>query len=174
MSSRFEEVLRLLPRAHHPTEEPVRGATPEQMGRLTDILGFSLSSELEDWLSTCNGTPGGPGGLFGIETGRQNLEISTYLDLFPAWRHRRWVPIGGDGTGSYFVLSAGADRGCVGFVEPSLDELEIQYWMATSLRTFLRELLLDEISETGWPFEREYVERVDPGLLAMTPIAVED
>jgi len=170
----YGEVLDLLPLAHQPADWRVRGATPRDIHELERSLSYPVPEELAEWLIECNGTPGGPGGLYGTGTLLPWLEISGYLEMFPEWRERCWIPIGGDGAGNYFVYSVNEPRSYVGFVEPAVDENEVQYWMATSLAIFLRELLRDEISETRWPFDRRYVASVDPGLLDVVPSPFEE
>lgn len=165
----YDDIVPLLEVAHHPASEPVQGATDEELRRLEERLGLRLPSCLADWLRVCRGSTGGPGGLFGTGSGRQHLEIDWMLDRFPEWRGRGWIPVAGDGCGNYYVLLSHEPGERIGFVETMKATDEIAYVTATSLHTFLREMPRDEVEETGWPFDRDYVALVDPDLLAVSP-----
>jgi hypothetical protein len=91
------------------------------------------------------------------------------LELFPAWRALGWIAVAGDGCGNYYVLMTDRQGAPVGFVETMSSVTEVDYLTASSLNTFLREMLLDQANPTGWPFDRDYIARVDPDLLDMSP-----
>lgn len=162
--------MSLVSRAHPDPSEVVRGASDADLTELGVHLGFPVPSELADWLRVCRGSTAGPGGLFGIGNAVDGLNISGYLTWFPEWRESGWIPVAGDGTGNYYILDVGRTGHPVGFVEPSETVSEVQYFVASGLGVFLRELLVHEISSNRWPFDRDYVERVDTAVLALEPL----
>jgi len=162
--------MALVARAHPDPSEVVRGASEADLTGLGKHLGFPVPNELADWLRVCRGSTAGPGGLFGVGNAADGLNMNSHLRWFPGWLDRGWIPVAGDGTGNYYILDA-LERGHpVGFVEPSETVSEVQYFVASGLEVFLRELLVHEISRNRWPFDRDYVGRVDPALLVLEPL----
>lgn len=160
----FEEVLRLIPLAHPDPDELITGATERDLASLDQILGFDPPPELTEWLSVCRGSTAGPGNLYGVGNDHDWLNISDLYRTLPEFRAKRWIPVAGDGAGNFYVLDASLPTHPVGFVE-SIDGTEIiQFYVASGLLLFLREILTVEVSRTGWPFDRDYVKRVDPSL----------
>jgi hypothetical protein len=140
------------------------------LGQLAVDLGAPPPADLVEWLRACRGTTAGPGGLYGVGQDPEWLDIKYMLDVFPTWRGHGWIPVGGDGNGNYFVLTTGSGGNPVGFVEPMETEEEIEYYVASNLFIFLREVLANEVARTGWPFDKQYVSRVDPDLLTLSPL----
>ena len=145
-------------------------ASDADLTELGVCLGFPVPSELAAWLRVCRGSTAGPGGLFGVGNTADGLNIDSYLTWFPEWLEEGWIPVAGDGTGNYYILDASKNGHPVGFVEPSETVSEVQYFVASGLGVFLRELLVHEISRNRWPFDRNYVGRVDPAVLALEPL----
>jgi hypothetical protein len=160
-------VLRLLPQLLRPPGEPLPpGATGEQIDRLADCLGFPPPPELEHWLRCRNGPCVGPGGVYGIETARDFLDIRGYLALYPEWRERGWIPIAGNGTGDRYVVDALqslAPSQAVYFVDCHESTDEPAYVVASGVWRFLAFLFEKELgSGRAWPFTRDYVLERDP------------
>jgi hypothetical protein len=110
--SRIVELVHGAVRA--PEDADVDGASPQELEELEQRLGHPLPGQLADWLRICRGAAIGPGGFFGNRPDRPSLDIPAYLDLFPEWAGKSWLPVAGDGCGNYYVLLPSSD---VGFVD---------------------------------------------------------
>lgn len=164
-----EDLIPLVRAAHHPPEDRLEGASEAEIRELESRIGVRIPDSLWQWLRVCRGSAGGEGGIYGVGNRRRDLDIESLLELFPDWRALGWIPIAGDGCGNYYVLMTERPGAPVGFIETIESEVDVLYVTATSLHTFLREMLTDEIESTGWPFDREYIARVDPELLYVSP-----
>jgi cell wall assembly regulator SMI1 len=106
----FEKVKELLSQVPQPPERPMPGGVREaSLHDFESWLGYSLPEPMREWLALSNGPFVGPGGTYGIGTGRKSLEIKAYLDANPEWRNRKWIPVAGDGCGNLYVLVAQAN-----------------------------------------------------------------
>jgi cell wall assembly regulator SMI1 len=165
----MRDVLDLLGRAPKPPEEPApAGASQADLDELARRLGFGIPRALEDWLLVCNGSLAGPGGLYGANTANENVDIAFHLDLYPAWRRKRWIPVAGDGTGGRYVIDAGhayADHDAVYFIDTAESIDQPAYIVASDLHHFLTFLLEKEPGTRGWPFDAEFVTARDPRIL---------
>lgn len=175
--SEFDDVLRLIAAADLPpdVDSPPTGATAADLRQLRDDLGFDLPEVLTRWLSTCNGSFAGEGGLFGANlTGtRTFLDIYSYVASSPSWRERRWIPLAGDGCGDYYILDASHSHfpgDAIFFVDQS-DYDALDYAVASDLPTFLRQHLLRSLDQDPeldqaprWPFDQATTLAVDPRL----------
>jgi hypothetical protein len=158
---RVTELLRLVPSP--PGEELPAGITAPRVRAVANRLRTRFPEELVEWLGVSNGPCVGPGGLFGVETGRDFLDIEYVTRLFPHWIDKGWIPVAGDGNGNYYVLLNESDRHPVGFVEASVDADSLGFVVASSLSKFLEALLKKEVGrDTGWPFDRATVVAHDP------------
>jgi cell wall assembly regulator SMI1 len=169
LAGMYEDLLPLLEAAHHPPEDPLEGASGDEIRELESRIGLRFPDSLAAWLRVCRGSAGGEGGIFGVGNQRAFLDIDTVLELFPEWRESGWIPIAGDGCGNYYVLITDRPDPPVGFIETISSQTELDYITATSLHIFLREMLLNAATATGWPFDRQYVIEVDPELLDVSP-----
>ncbi len=165
----LQEVLELLLGAQAAPTKTVEGATDEELMQLEQDLGRPLPEELRTWLEACKGSVAGPGSLYGVGNEAEWLNISYHVGLNSSWRQTGLIPVAGDGAGNTYVLDTRIVGNPIGFVEEIEDPEEIQYYCASGFMIFLRELLLDYISDTAWPFDRDYIARVDPGLLSLHP-----
>jgi cell wall assembly regulator SMI1 len=174
--SPWDAVLDLLDRVTRVPGEVIRGASFDDLRRLEAALGSEVPESLAAWLSLCNGVTAGPGGLFGTGTSREFLNIECITPLFPSWSERGWIPVAGDGAGSYYVLETGGGQGTsetVLFIEATEDSETPSYLAASRLSRFLVFLLEKELDRnSGWPFRRKFFEERDPELLtiANTPL----
>lgn len=99
------------------------------------------------------------------------LDIASHYRLHPHWLERGWIPIAGDGCGSYYVLDLTArtrsghpvlfldweDSSVLGCGTPS-------YVVASGLWPFLLYLLLGEKKEAYNIWNEAEALREDPGL----------
>lgn len=168
----FGTVADLLARAPRPPGgRPYAGASDEQLSRLEHQLGYPLPPSMAAWLSLCNGIVAGPGGLYGVATDEDFLNINSILSLYPDWRDRKWLPVAGDGTGNHYVLDASRnylDGDAIYFVDASENAHALAYVVASDLRGFLTFLLDRELGRQGWPFDANYVLGRDPGIARVT------
>jgi cell wall assembly regulator SMI1 len=167
----YDDVLDLLERVERPpSPRPVSGASDEQLAGLRRTLGFEPPAELLAWLRVCNGVIAGPGGLYGADPPEDFLDIA--VTLHPGWRENRWIPVAGDGTGNQYVLDASRqhfDGDAVYFVDVMEDPDALSYAVASSLEQLFRFLLLSDLGDRRWPFDKAHVSTADPALLAVTP-----
>jgi hypothetical protein len=108
------------------------------------------------------------------------LDIEAVLNLQQdsGWKEKGWIPIAGDGCGSYNVISM-LDRspsGCPIFFIDERDYATAVYVVASNLWTFLRFVLRAEMLEPDeylsyWPYNRERVLAEDPELEEIVGIA---
>lgn len=178
LSSVYDDVLELLKRTQDPDAGPIVGATDDEIRSLETAIGMSLPESLKSWLRVCRSSLGGEGGIYGTSQSHSEfLNIDARLDLYPTWRELGWIPIAGDGCGNQYVIVDYEGREAVAFIEAVVDPEQIAYFTATTLDIFLREMLhemlRDEADKSGWPFDRNYVQRVDPDLLEISPNPVE-
>ncbi|GAA2569306.1 hypothetical protein GCM10010435_49050 [Winogradskya consettensis] len=161
--SGIADLLRRVPVPVPPGAGPVLGATDEQIASIAGHYESPLPDVYVRWLRFCNGTPAGPGGLYGAGTSWDGLDALRILQRHPCWATLGWIPVAGDGNGNTYIL----DTDAVYFVE-AMDESEPAYTAAGSLPVFLRFLLEKELGETRWPFDAAYVTAADPGILSVT------
>jgi hypothetical protein len=136
--------------------------------------GFAVRTEirvptsLRDWLKITNGVCAGPGGLFGIRPHREDFDIESLYSAYPVWRDKKWIPIGGDGCGNYYVLVTQQELGPgfpVVFIDTSVGAEQPTYLAASDLEHFLVFLLEKELGHKGWPFNETIVVQYDPHIL---------
>lgn len=158
------QINALLERVPKPPERPLpAGVSDADLDAFSARVGLTVPAELREWLKLCNAPCVGPGGLFGIRPAPSFLDIEEYLQRFPMWRKKEWIPIAGDGCGNYYVLLASKDLNSpVFFIDSATDRPE--FVAASNLEHFLVFLLMKEIGESRWPFDRGFVMQQDPNL----------
>jgi hypothetical protein len=104
-------------------------------------LGVTYPPQLADLLALCNGARIGPGGLFGQRPEEPGIDAPSYLELFPEWTAKGWIPIAGDGCGNYYVLLA---DGSVGFVDTISDPDALDGRRHADLFGFVESILVDD------------------------------
>lgn len=161
------ELIRdLLSRVPSPPEQALpAGISDEDLAGFERRTSISLPNDVRDWLAITNGPCVGPGGLYGVRSRRRDLDIETFLDLFPSWRAHKWIPIAGDGCGNYYVIATQSEFGSgfpVLFIEPSVSTESPSYIVASGIGMFLVFLLESELGVRGWPFNEKYVSCADP------------
>jgi hypothetical protein len=166
MLEQYDEVARLLHDVPLPPGESLpAGADHSKVGAAFQRIGVEPSDALVAWLGVCNGPCVGPGGLFGVDTERESLDIEHVMVRFPNWADLGWIPIAGDGSGNYFVLLPNPYKDVVAFIDTSLNPNAVGYVVASDLARFLVALLTSELEHDGqWLFNRAAVLANDPGL----------
>ncbi len=148
---------------------PPDGSIPP--GAATDVLrefehrcGLVLSREHEALLRLSNGPCVGPGGIFGLGTSLEYLDIEGLCQRHPRWLELGWVPVAGDGCGNYYVAVPCEAAHPVVFVDTMEDPEAPAYVVASDVLKFVLALLEKETGAVGWPFDPEVVLRADPDL----------
>lgn len=162
----FTKVMEILSKLPLPPGEQLPpGASGPDIDEAEQALGLAFPDALKEWLGLCNGPCAGPGGIFGVKTSKDFLDLQQVSDWFPAWRTKGWIPVAGDGNGNYYVLAPSGGRWPVCFVDVSTDSDVIAFVVASGLASFLIALLRKEAGlDSGWPFERAAVVAEDPGV----------
>jgi cell wall assembly regulator SMI1 len=167
MDVRLETILKLVGQSVFPPGETVpAGATPAQIERLENSLGFHVPNELRAWLRNCNGPCIGAGGIAGVETKRRAQDIGSILADHPDWQDHKWLPVAGDGSGNFYLLITNGDKHPVGFVDTMEDARNPAFIVASDLWKFLGFYLEQDVGECRWPFDRGYVVTKDPAILS--------
>src|SRR5688500_7864047 len=100
-NQRLQNLLERTPRA--PESTVPQGASEADLKHFEATVPIRLPEALRDWLKLANGGAIGPGGLFGVGSAPEYLSIGSLLERYPTWMHKKWVPIGGDGSGNYYL-----------------------------------------------------------------------
>jgi cell wall assembly regulator SMI1 len=79
------------------------GASDGQINDFARRTGLSVPSEVREWLRFTDGPRIGPGGVYGL---RDFEEVYGFL---PQFRENRWLPLGTDGCGNYYVPALGSE-----------------------------------------------------------------
>ncbi len=176
LGSLKQEVLRLLAKVPAPPNAGIpSGVLGSRLEPFEQRTGLKVPTNLRDWLTTCNGPCVGPGGVYGIEPEREAFDIEQLMRLRPIWLEKGWIPVAGDGCGNCYVVPSRNDFGVgepVVFVDTMEDDGVPAYIVASDIWRFLKFLFMQELSETGWPFEREEVSHLDPDILNFGGVAL--
>ena len=169
-----EEVMALLSKLPGaPGESLPTGATASEISAVEEALGIKMPPKYRDWLTACNGPCVGPGGTVGISNPRMSQDLAKVLDLHPVWQKKGWLPVAGDGFGSYYVVDTSGDLGDgepVIFVDVNDDDSVPAYIAASDTWKFLRFLFRKELGRSDWPFAREEVLADDPNMVKFLAI----
>jgi hypothetical protein len=163
---KISELLIRVPR--EPGTSLPGGVLDAELAAFSSRTRIAVPDELKVWLKLTNGPCIGPGGLFGIRTLRSSMDMESYLELYPAWKKKKWLPIAGDGCGNYYIMPTQYDYGRgfpVLFVETSISGDKPAYIVASDIEHFLMFLLEQELGSKAWPFDREAVTKKDPNIL---------
>jgi hypothetical protein len=175
-----EEVFQLATLAPGPPNEPLpAGISHAEIDLFTERTGLPIPPELRAWLLFTNGPCIGPGGIYGIRPKRNHLDIEGHYEYLPEFKENRWIPIGSDGCGDYYVIALAPHHQSldpVYFIDLHLDGCFAKptYVVASGFLRFLRFLFREELGlESGWPFDEKMVLANDPDLAhctgALTP-----
>jgi hypothetical protein len=167
----IELVRRVRPLGNTPVQ--IVPASEEELLRFELVNGVAIPNELKSWFRRCNGASVNPGGLNSLFAKDQPVCLDWYFREYPVWKTRGWWPIGTDGCGDLYILtteitipSTGTHPVC--FLDQS-DFEHLAYVMASGLWRFLyflleKEVLLAQGRPSYWPWEKDAVLAVDPGL----------
>jgi SMI1 / KNR4 family (SUKH-1) len=139
------------------------GASDLQIEDFSLTWGVPIPPEVREWLRFTDGPRIGPGGVYGL---RDFQEAYSFL---PEFQDRRWLSLGTDGCGDYYVLALDSeDRPLrpVYFIDPYQEGgySAPTYAVASEFWRFLWFLFQDELGERRWPFDAEFVLANDPAL----------
>jgi hypothetical protein len=141
------------------------GVTDSSIDSFIHRAGLRVPADLREWLQLTNGPCVGPGGLFGIRTARDYLDMEFHLQLHPSWKHKKWIPIAGDGCGNYYIMPTNQEYG-PGFPVLFIDTIKSgelpAYIVASDVEHFLVFLLQRELGNKAWPFNEKLVTEADP------------
>jgi cell wall assembly regulator SMI1 len=157
------------------------GATDELLRAFEKRTGWPLPAEWAEFLRLTNGSQAGYGGIFGIrpdlphldmeqrltwmrEAHRSNFDCEHWADI------NRWLPIAGDGCGDDYFIPINPEPGGVHAIyfrdQAWLERLE--YVVASGPWQFVSMMLKADSGEISWPFDKETVLRLDPGIVRAT------
>lgn len=166
----------LLQRAPLPPGEGLPSGVSDEDCRAFELrTGILMPPDLRKWLKMCNGPCVGAGGLYGLRTAREHLDIELQLGMHPQWQQAKWIPIAGDGCGNSFVTTTRNDFGVgspVLFVDCGSSPDTPAYIVASSIGHFLVFFLGIEVGKRGWPFDPDVVTQMDPSITAYTGVAL--
>jgi hypothetical protein len=103
----------------------------------------------------------------GIDPSHKNLDIAFIYGLYPQWADCGWIPVSGDGCGSYYVVVSQNDFGDgepVVFVDTMDGACDAAFIVASCSWHFVRFILLKERGESRWPFAAKEVIEADPDI----------
>ncbi|MCG3126416.1 MAG: hypothetical protein CHACPFDD_01251 [Phycisphaerae bacterium] len=99
---------------------------------------------------------------------------AMYADV-PVWMQRGWIPIAGDGCGSYYLMPSRNDFG-PGYPVIFCDHVDgltaPTYIVASDLWHFIDFYLREDLGEERWPFDRDFVTQKDPLITAFHGVAL--
>ena len=163
-----DEVLRLATIVPREPGVPLpAGASDDEIDGFVQRTGLAIPSDVRGWLRFTNGPRIGPGGVYGL---RDFEEVYGFLPEFCA---KRWLPLGTDGCGDYYVLALNSkDHPLqpVYFIDPYQEGgySVPTYVVASGFWRFLRFLFRYELGERAWPFDPAFVLGDDPVLAKVT------
>jgi hypothetical protein len=165
-----KEVMQLATQVPAPPGEPLPpGLSDSEIDGFAERTGLAIPPELREWLRFTNGPCIGPGGIYGIRPRRKHLDMEAVYEYLPEFKKNRWLPLGTDGCGNYYVLALASEPESlrpVYFVDAYQDGGygRPTYAVASELWQFLRFLFRAELGKGGWPFDSRTVLRSDPML----------
>src|SRR5207249_2197636 len=124
------------------------GTTAAEIASFEARTGIKIPAELAEWLKLSNGAVVGPGGLFGVRPERSDMDIEEMYRLYPEWKTKGWIPIGGDGSGNYYLTTSDTESRYAGhpvfFVDTHEDPDVSSFIVASNVWSFLCFLLEHE------------------------------
>ena len=158
------QIFRLLKKSGELCYPPVSN---QQLNQGRKSLGIDLPEDLMRWLTLCNGTLAGAGGIYGLYPEKSWVDAVKILGLSPEWRGLKWIPVASDGCGNFYVLVCGGEavRPPVAFVDTIRDRQSLAYAVGSNLWTFIYFYLHREYearSKRHWPFDKKWVLGIDP------------
>jgi hypothetical protein len=143
-----------------------KGVTERQLRAFRSRTGVELPDDVREWLRITNGASG----FFGIGSAPKGSNVEEIWRLTPEWRENRWIPVGRDDFGNFFVrvVPESGKRGGVFLVEATISD-ELVYAAASDTLHFAWfDLRHSEALQThktsGWPQDESFVLSQDPEL----------
>lgn len=160
------------------------GVSLEALDDFETKAGLRIPEQLREWLMFTDGTDFESIRMISVLTRPQDMSILQYLQEYPIWKAKGWIPFATDGCGSCYVVATKVASGPphpVGFIDHEEDMDRITYAVASDLWHFLegsfrKTLFFDEARAKGlswddeewpdfwWPFERRKMLKFDPEL----------
>jgi hypothetical protein len=165
-----DEVIQLAAQVPSPPGETLPpGVSDSEIDGFAQRTGLLIPAELREWLHFTNGPCIGPGGVYGIRPRREHQDMEGVYEFLPEFKQNRWLPLGTDGCGGYYVLaltSEPTELRPVYFVDAYQEKgYKVPTYAVTSeFWVFLRFLFRSELGDRGWPFDSEVVLASDPDL----------
>ena len=110
------------------------GAPDAEIAEFEAMVGIKFPVKYRAWLAACNGPCVGPGGTVSVGNARTSQDLAALLTLHPSWREKGWLPVAGDGCGSYYVVVTRGEFGegePVVFIDVNKDDSEPAYILAS-------------------------------------------
>lgn len=170
---RITELLHQVPKA--PEDLIPTGVSSETMEQFELRTGVLLPGMMRDWLSLTNGPCIGPGGFYGIQPLRSDLDMECYWELFPVWKQKKWLLVAGDGCGNYYIMPTQKEFGAgfpVLFIETMEDSDSPIYVVASDLEHFVVGILQEELERTSWPFDEKIAMAFDPQIVRCNNVSL--
>lgn len=148
------------------------GASRCDIGNFGKRTGIALSEDMAAWLMLSNAPPG----FCGIGLSDEYRDIESLLSLHPHWARKKWLPVGYDEFGNYFLAICDANTTLpqpIAFVDICNDE-RLCYVVGSDMlhfAEFMLEYKLADESERGWPFDERFVVARDPEIIRASSIA---
>lgn len=169
------DLVRLVQQLPHLKGFKCRQAADVDLDRFEQRFKMQLPTDLRAWLKCCNGVPLS-GGMFGINQDRSALDISRIYEFLPDWQENRWIPIGGDGNGNYYLVRGDrqASESYVYLFDHEFGGHEPICVVASGVLPFARAIITHEINvfydyePPWWPLDERRVLENDPELAEYT------
>jgi len=147
--------------------------THEKIKSFENNHKIKLEIGFTERLFIANGSNVGPGGFFGIETGRNSNDIEFYLKLYPTWVKLKYIPVASDGFGNTYLidLTNSFTNGFIFFIDSYSNISKPTYYVASNIWIFLYFILSrdteedEDNKEDSWPFDEQKVISIDPEIL---------
>jgi cell wall assembly regulator SMI1 len=156
-------------------------ATVEEINRFQERQELALPPEAKRWFRWHNGANLAVGGLYSLfSSGKDSCSLNWYLDEFPDWKKKGWLPIANDGCGDLYVLTTAITTTAtkthpVFFLDQS--DNTPTYIVASGLWKFLsfffeKEMLIHQDQLSYWPFDKKKVVANDPQIIEFKGISL--
>ncbi|WP_144394245.1 SMI1/KNR4 family protein [Pleionea sediminis] len=141
------------------------GLTNTEFFKAQNDIGVAIPDDLKLLLHSVNGTSIPPGGIFGINTPQDFLDIIEVYKLYPEWKEKGWIPIATDGCGNYYAVVTNNEfniLNCVVFIDTMESTSKPSFIVSSNIWAFLQGLINEERNQEGWPFDKDGVLARDP------------
>lgn len=113
-------------------------AAESDFRNFTTKYSLSLPDDLCSWLSFHNGACLGRGLCYGVNTADPRIDAQRLYSFFTEWPRHRWIPVGDDGCGNYYVqVIRTAPPHPIAFIDTIQDPNKVAYCVASGVWQFL-------------------------------------